>query len=164
MGDIFGPEGIDDGSFDGGDVGDGGGDRGDEGRINITQTVNQNQDQGQNQQQQQQQDGLLPRSGFIPLGIKQHAKATNQNVVVGNTGAVQTGQQNANAVNVGLGLAAPATDSLALPVTAVATSVSYSSNPSTGYSTHVIATAAFVVTIVTPPGVGALPTVTIDQP
>ena len=154
MGDIFGPEFIDDGSFDGG-----GGSEGREGGIRATQTVNQNQDQSQEQQQEQEQPGF---GSDGTLGLSQRARAVNQNVVVGNTGAVVTGPQNATPVNVasvGLGLSDPLIN---LPITASATSVSYSTNPSTGYSTQVITTPIFTVTIVTPPGVGALPTVTVS--
>jgi hypothetical protein len=155
MGDIFGPEFIDDGSFDGG-----GNNEGREGGIRATQTVNQNQDQSQDQQQQQQEQPGFGSEGT--LGLSQRAKAVNQNVVVGNTGAVTTGVQTATPVNtasVGLGLSDPL---ISLPITASATSVSYSTNPSTGYSTQVITTPIFTVTIVTPPGVGALPTVTVS--
>jgi hypothetical protein len=157
MGDIFGPEGIDDGSFDGG-----GGEEGGEGRgIKAVQTVNQSQDQGQNQQQQQEQQPEFGAGGTF--GLAQLAAAKNQNVVVGNLGAVTTGTQTATPVNtatIGLGLAEPYGS--VLPVTAIATSVSYTTDPSTGYSTQVITTPAFTVIIVNHPRVGTLPTVTVS--
>ena len=68
--------------------------------INVTQTVNQAQAQNQAQQQQQQQFEILSRISSALAGLTQVAHATNQNVIAGNTGAVQTGQQNANPVNV----------------------------------------------------------------
>lgn len=67
--------------------------------VNVTQTVNQNQMQLQAQQQQQQQAILLNQlcAHFATL---QNAVATNSNLIVGNTGAVATGPQTANPVNV----------------------------------------------------------------
>jgi hypothetical protein len=60
-------------------------------------TVTQNVAQAQAQQQQQQQfAGLFARLE----GLTQVAHATNQNIIAGNTGAVQTGAQNANPTNV----------------------------------------------------------------
>lgn len=152
MGDIFGPEGIDDGSFDPDNGGEAEG-----GGIKATQTVNQNQGQGQNQQQQQQQPGFGTDD---TLGIHQRATATNQNVVVGNTGAITTGPQTATAVNVAaslFGLASPS----GTPITETATSVTYSVNASTGYTMQVITTPSFTLSIATPPGIGVLPTVTV---
>lgn len=67
--------------------------------INITQTVNQNQAQVQAQAQQQQQAILLATVCDRLNGL-QNAVATNSNLIVGNTGAVATGAQTANPVNV----------------------------------------------------------------
>lgn len=67
--------------------------------VNITQTVNQNQAQLQAQQQQQQQLLLLNSLCNTVAGL-QNAVATNSNLIVGNTGAVATGPQTANPVNV----------------------------------------------------------------
>lgn len=67
--------------------------------VNVTQTVNQNQAQLQAQAQQQQQAILL--NGVLQqLAGMQNAIATNSNLIVGNTGAVATGTQTANPVNV----------------------------------------------------------------
>jgi hypothetical protein len=68
--------------------------------ISVSQTVNQAQAQTQQQQQQQQQFAILGQIVSALNGLTQVAHATNQNVIAGNTGAVQTGQQNANPVNV----------------------------------------------------------------
>lgn len=68
--------------------------------LTITQNVNQNQAQAQQQQQQQQQFLLLSNIAQSLAGITQIAHATNQNVIAGNTGAVTTGPQSANPVNV----------------------------------------------------------------
>lgn len=68
--------------------------------LEITQTVNQVQAQAQAQQQQQQQFLILSNIAQSLAGITQIAHATNQNVIAGNTGAVTTGPQNANPVNV----------------------------------------------------------------
>jgi hypothetical protein len=68
--------------------------------VNVTQTVNQAQAQTQQQQQQQQQFQLLAGITSALNGLTQVAHATNQNVIAGNTGAVQTGAQSANPVNV----------------------------------------------------------------
>jgi hypothetical protein len=59
--------------------------------------VNQNVNQQQQQQQQQVQLGAI--LGRLE-GLVQVAHATNQNVIAGNTGAVQTGAQTANPTNV----------------------------------------------------------------
>jgi len=67
--------------------------------VNVTQTVNQNQMQLQAQQQQQQQAILLNQLLYAVGGL-QNAVATNSNLIVGNTGAVATGPQTANPVNV----------------------------------------------------------------
>lgn len=67
--------------------------------VNVTQTVNQNQMQLQAQQQQQQQAILLSNLCSHIAGL-QNAVATNSNLIVGNTGAVATGPQTANPVNV----------------------------------------------------------------
>lgn len=67
--------------------------------VNVTQTVNQNQLQAQAQQQQQQQTILLSNLCSHIAGL-QNAVATNSNLIVGNTGAVATGTQTANPVNV----------------------------------------------------------------
>ena len=68
--------------------------------LTVTQNVNQNQAQAQQQQQQQQQFLLLSNIAQSLAGITQIAHATNQNVIAGNTGAVTTGAQSANPVNV----------------------------------------------------------------
>jgi hypothetical protein len=68
--------------------------------LEITQTVNTLQAQSQAQQQQQQQFGLLANINAQLAGIHQLAAATNQNLIIGNTGAVATGPQTANPVNV----------------------------------------------------------------
>lgn len=67
--------------------------------VNVSQVVNQVQAQAQAQTQQQQQLILLSQiaAGFQGL---QNAVATNSNLIVGNTGAVATGPQTANPVNV----------------------------------------------------------------
>lgn len=67
--------------------------------VNVTQTVNQNQLQLQAQQQQQQQAILLSNLCAVVNGL-QNAVATNSNMIIGNTGAVGTGPQTANPVNV----------------------------------------------------------------
>lgn len=68
--------------------------------INVTQTVNQNQLQLQAQAQQQQQLILLSQIASGLANVAQVAHATNSNVIAGNTGAVTTGTQTANPVNV----------------------------------------------------------------
>lgn len=70
-----------------------------EAEITVTQTVNQNQAQAQAQQQQQQQVILLNNLCNLMGGL-QNAVATNSNLVIGNSGAVATGAQTANPVNV----------------------------------------------------------------
>lgn len=67
--------------------------------VNVTQTVNQNQMQLQAQQQQQQIMLNLGQLAAV-VGNLQNAVATNSNLIVGNTGAVGTGPQTANPVNV----------------------------------------------------------------
>lgn len=67
--------------------------------INVTQQVNQVQAQAQAQQQQQQQLVLLNTIAGHLVGL-QNAVATNSNMIIGNTGAVGTGPQTANPVNV----------------------------------------------------------------
>jgi hypothetical protein len=61
--------------------------------IKVSQQVNQNQ-------QQQQQQATLGAVLARLEGLTQIAHATNQNIIAGNTGAVQTGAQNANPTNV----------------------------------------------------------------
>jgi len=61
--------------------------------------VRVNQNVNQQQQQQQQQATLGAILGRLE-GLVQVAHATNQNVIAGNTGAVQTGAQTANPTNV----------------------------------------------------------------
>jgi hypothetical protein len=68
--------------------------------LTITQTVNQAQSQAQQQQQQQQQLILLSQLCTGLANVTQIAHATNSNVIAGNTGAVTTGAQTANPVNV----------------------------------------------------------------
>lgn len=67
--------------------------------VNVTQTVNQNQAQLQAQAQQQQQ--FLVLNGILQqLAGMQTAIATNSNMIIGNSGAVGTGPQTANPINV----------------------------------------------------------------
>ncbi len=68
--------------------------------VNVNQTVNQNQAQAQAQQQQQQQFASLFSLLHGVNNELQVARATNANLIVGNTGAVATGPQTANPVNV----------------------------------------------------------------
>ena len=68
--------------------------------IEVSQVVNQAQAQTQAQQMQQQQFAILSGIAQQLAGIHQLAAATNQNLIVGNTGAVATGPQTANPVNV----------------------------------------------------------------
>lgn len=68
--------------------------------VNVTQTVNQNQMQLQTQQQQQQQLILLSQIANGLANVTQIAHATNSNIIAGNSGAVATGPQSANPVNV----------------------------------------------------------------
>lgn len=67
--------------------------------INVTQTVNQNQQQLQVQAQQQQQ-AILLNNLLMAVGGLQNAVATNSNMIIGNTGAVSSGTQTANPINV----------------------------------------------------------------
>lgn len=67
--------------------------------VNVTQTVNQNNQQMQFQAQQQQQ-AILLNNLLMAVGGLQSAVATNTNMVIGNTGAVATGTQTANPINV----------------------------------------------------------------
>lgn len=65
--------------------------------VTVTQTVNQNQLQLQAQQQQQQIASTL---GFLCnqlAAVHQEARATNANIIAGNTGAVTTGAQTSTA-------------------------------------------------------------------
>ncbi len=64
--------------------------------IEISMINNQNQNQLQFQQQAQAMVSL----GHCLADVTQLARATNQNLIIGNTGAVATGQQTANPVNV----------------------------------------------------------------
>lgn len=68
--------------------------------INVTQTVNQNQAQIQAQAQQQQQFLITNNLLQAILSQAQVAQATNQSLIIGNTGAVASGPQTANPVNV----------------------------------------------------------------
>jgi len=67
--------------------------------VNVTQNVNQNQAQAQAQQQQQQLVVGFNQLCAVVAGL-QNAVATNSNMIIGNTGAVATGPQTANPVNV----------------------------------------------------------------
>lgn len=64
--------------------------------VEITMTNNQNQNQMQFQQQAQVLNGLA----HLLSDVSQIARATNTNLIVGNTGATTTGPQTANPVNV----------------------------------------------------------------
>ncbi len=68
--------------------------------VNVTQNVNQNQAQLQAQQQQQQQFLVTNNLLQAILCQAQVAQATNQSLIIGNTGAVVGGPQNANPTNV----------------------------------------------------------------
>ena len=68
--------------------------------VNVTQQVTQNQAQLQAQQQQQQQFLVTNNLLQAILCQAQVAQATNQNLIIGNTGAVASGPQTANPVNV----------------------------------------------------------------
>lgn len=68
--------------------------------VNVAQTVNQNQVQGQIQAQLQAQGFALAHIAGACNEGNQIARATNQNLIVGNAGAVATGPQTANPVNV----------------------------------------------------------------
>lgn len=67
-------------------------------RISIETTVNQNQNQLQ--MQQQQQTNILAQMLGILGENTQIARATNQQLIIGNNGAVAAGPQNANPTNV----------------------------------------------------------------
>lgn len=109
-------------------------------RINVDQTINQAQDQSQEQQQAQQQGATgLPLAGHkAGHGHAQIARATNQNVVVGNSGAVVIG-----------GTVLP-------PVTGA--SLVTTTAPD-GTVTNVLTVPGVIVTIVTAPG--GIPAVTV---
>lgn len=68
--------------------------------VNVTQTVNQNQAQLQAQAQQQQQFLITNNLLQAILSQAQVAQATNQSLIIGNSGAVVGGAQNANPTNV----------------------------------------------------------------
>jgi hypothetical protein len=69
--------------------------------IRISQTVNTNQAQNQQQAQLQAQfDNLNRRLGGIEYEQNQIARATNANLIIGNTGATTTGAQTASPINV----------------------------------------------------------------
>lgn len=68
--------------------------------VNVTQTVNQNQAQLQAQAQQQQQFLITNNLLQAILSQAQVAQATNQSLIIGNTGAVAGGNQAANPTNV----------------------------------------------------------------
>jgi hypothetical protein len=68
--------------------------------VTVSQNVSQASAQAQQQQQQQQQFAILSQIAASLSGLTQIAHATNQNVISGNSGAVQTGPQNANPTNV----------------------------------------------------------------
>ncbi len=67
--------------------------------VNVTQSVNQNQMQLQAQQQQQQQAVLNAQIVSALHGL-QVATATNQQLIIGNSGITTGGPQTANPVNV----------------------------------------------------------------
>lgn len=67
--------------------------------VNVTQSVTQNQNQLQMQQQQQQQAIYLNNIATVLAGL-QNAVATNNSMIIGNTGAVTSGAQTANPINV----------------------------------------------------------------
>lgn len=62
--------------------------------------INMINNQNQNQMQFQQQAQALVSLGHCLSDVSQLARATNTNLIVGNTGAVATGPQTANPVNV----------------------------------------------------------------
>lgn len=68
--------------------------------VNVTQNVNQNQAQLQAQAQQQQQFLITNNLLQELIRAQQIATATNQSLIIGNTGAVTGGAQTANPVNV----------------------------------------------------------------
>lgn len=69
-------------------------------QITNTNAQSQGQAQAQNQFQMQQIVGTLNTMVPVLNGLVQVAHATNQNLVIGNTGAVRTGSQTANPTNV----------------------------------------------------------------
>lgn len=71
-------------------------DRARETEVSVTQVVNQNQAQQQQQQQFQTTSNLL----HALINQAQIAQATNQSLIIGNTGGVLGGAQTANPVNV----------------------------------------------------------------
>ncbi len=68
--------------------------------VNVTQTVNQNQVQLQAQAQQQQQFLITNNLLQAILSQAQVAQATNQSLIIGNSGITTGGPQTANPVNV----------------------------------------------------------------
>lgn len=68
--------------------------------VNVTQTVTQNQAQLQAQAQQQQQFMITNNLLQALLNQAQIAQATNQSLVIGNTGYASSGPQTANPTNV----------------------------------------------------------------
>lgn len=67
--------------------------------VNVTQTVNQNQAQAQAQLQAQRQEVVLGNI-WERLNGMQQAIATNSNMIIGNSGAVASGPQTSNPINV----------------------------------------------------------------
>jgi len=125
--------------------------------TNVEQNVNQSQDQSQAQSQSQAQGQFgfpLIHLRVLPVGA-QVATATNQNVVVGNTGAVTTGPQSANAVNVG---------GFRLGIPRVVGSSLHTSTAADGTITSVLTVPGVTVTVVTPPGGTPEVTVVPDTP
>jgi hypothetical protein len=123
--------------------------------LHVDQTVNQAQAQSQSQQQEQGQLGFpLVHLSVLPIG-GQLASATNQNVIVGNIGAVSTGPQNANAVNVG---------GFRLGIPRVVGSSLHTSTAADGTVTSVLKVPGVTVTVVTPPGGTPEVTVVPDTP
>lgn len=68
--------------------------------VNVTQTVTQNQAQLQQQAQQQQQFLVTNNLLQAILSQAQIAQATNQSLIIGNSGDVRGGNQTANPTNV----------------------------------------------------------------
>ncbi len=68
--------------------------------VSVSQTVNQTQAQAQAQQQQQAQFNDILRALHGVAGELQYARATNSNLIVGNSGTALTGAQSANPTNV----------------------------------------------------------------
>jgi hypothetical protein len=122
--------------------------------LNVEQNVNQAQAQNQEQQQAQEQ-GFFPAlrnsvEGFIGRVPSQVAIARNQNVVVGNTGAVATGPQNATPVNVG---------GVSLGIPHITGSSLRTTTASDGTVTTVLTVPGVTLTIVTAPD--GIPSVTV---